>query len=57
MMNKKDDLNFLSYCEMIFYQICFFLIVIFDAFNTFLASGNFCGLLITFANSLDLDQD
>ena len=26
-------------------------------FNTFLASDNFCPLLITFANSLDLDQD
>ena len=25
--------------------------------NSFLASGNFCRLLITFANSLDLDQD
>ena len=26
-------------------------------FNSFLASGNFCSLLITFANSLDSDQD
>ena len=25
--------------------------------NSFLASGNFCCLLITFANSLDPDQD
>ena len=25
--------------------------------NSFLASGNFCWLLITFANSLDPDQD
>ena len=25
--------------------------------NSFLASGNFCRLLITFANSLDPDQD
>ena len=25
--------------------------------NTFLASGNFCRLLINFANSFDLDQD
>ena len=25
--------------------------------NTFLASGDFCHLLITFANSLDPDQD
>ena len=27
------------------------------AFNTFLASGYFCHLLIIFANSLDPDQD
>ena len=26
-------------------------------FNSFLASSNFCHLLITFANSLDTDQD
>ena len=26
-------------------------------FNSFLAGGNICHLLITFANSLDLDQD
>ena len=26
-------------------------------FNSFYASGNFCRLLITFANSLDSDQD
>ena len=26
-------------------------------FNSFLASGNFCHLLITFANSFDSDQD
>ena len=25
--------------------------------NTFLASGDFCHLLITFANNLDIDQD
>ena len=27
------------------------------SFNSFLASGNFCHLLITFENSLDPDQD
>ena len=27
------------------------------AFNSFLVSGNFCCLLIIFANSLDPDQD
>ena len=27
------------------------------AFNSFHASGDFCCLLITFANSLDPDQD
>ena len=26
-------------------------------FNSFIASNDFCLLLITFANSLDLDQD
>ena len=26
-------------------------------FNSYLASGDFCHLLITFANSLELDQD
>ena len=30
---------------------------IFSYHYSFLASGNFCRLLITFANSLDLDQD
>ena len=29
----------------------------YPAFNSFLASGDFCRLLITFANSLDKDQD
>ena len=29
----------------------------FIAFKSFLASGHFCHLLITFANSLDPDQD
>ena len=29
----------------------------FNRTNSFLASGNFCHLLITFANSLDPDQD
>ena len=28
-----------------------------DTINSFLASGNFCRLLITVANSLDPDQD
>ena len=28
-----------------------------NCFNYFLASGDFCHLLITFANSLDPDQD
>ena len=31
--------------------------MIIHAFNSFLTSGDFCRLLITFANSLDPDQD
>ena len=44
-----------SFCPAFMKQ--YFKNIIFPNFNSFYASGNFCPLLITFANSLDPDQD
>ena len=41
-------MNFLNVVMIFFYLL---------AINSFFASGDFCCLLITFANSLDPDQD
>ena len=41
----------------IYNSFCFYFEIVFNPCNSFLASGNLCCLLITFANSLDPDQD
>ena len=47
----KEKISFYSYFT--FTQRCLLKL----RFNHFLAGGSFCGLLITFANSLDKDQN
>ena len=40
-----------------FFQFFFIEFILYSKFNSLPASGDFCCLLITFANSLDPDQD
>ena len=55
--NKTKCHLFVGFYRFPVFFFCTDNILISDHINSFLDSGNFCHLLMTFANSLDPDQD
>ena len=49
--------KFCMFLDICYIYLRIYIIILKPFLNSFLAKGDFCCLLITFANNLDLDQD